>query len=342
MDARFISIICRFQRFERVRTVAHTRLSEMDTKGYLKHSVYRFESLKQAQSARATAALFVYQIFQSTPRTFRRVKVVDRLVKFLSEKVFRSVGLVDVDGIIYVPLDGGSFILVQKEYESWMQRYLKLEKGSVFIDVGANVGKYSLALSKIIGDSGKIVAVEPVPRTFDALAQAVKINGLSNIIPLNIACWSENTKLDIFLSEYSGSCSIKRNFGLGHVIVEAKTLDSLVNELGLNRVDFVKIDVEGSELEVLEGMKNTLKTYRPRIVIELREQYKDPLLSLMEHFDYSCELIEETKGAKISYYYLHPKPVDAPLKKALWRHPEEIREGNVVDASTFHSCLLRN
>ena len=281
----------------------------MSIKGYLNDTTARVRTVRQIEGRKEKITLLFYQILQQAPRTLRkRLKVINDLITFISRKLPFNKNRVNIDGITYVSVDGQSFRLIRKEWESWMQNYIKPEKGSVFIDVGANIGKYSLMFSKIIGDSGKIVAIEPVPNTFEALTEAIKLNKFDNIVPLNIACWNENTKLNMFLAEMSGESTIKEDYGLGHVAVEARTLDSVADELGLNGVDFVKIDAEGSEIEVLEGMKNILKEHTPEIVIEIHQKHQKHLLAFTAKFNYRYEAIEETKNSDsgICYYYLQP------------------------------------
>jgi len=281
----------------------------MSVIGYLSDTMARVRTVGQIEGRKEKITLLFYQILQQTPRTLRkRLKVIDDLIGFMSKKLPFDKKRVNVDGITYVTVDGQSIRLIQKEWESWMQNYIKPEKGSVFIDVGANVGKYSLMFSKMIGNTGKIIAIEPVPNTFEALTEAIKLNKFDNIVPLNIACWNKNTKLNMFQAEMSGESTIKEDYGLGYFAVEARTLDSIVHELGLNTVDSVKIDVEGSEIEVLEGMENILKQHTPEIVIEIHQEHQKHILTFAGKFNYRYKAIEETKNSDsgICYYYLQP------------------------------------
>lgn len=280
----------------------------MDIRGYLNDSVTRFKVLMQLQSLRDRLTISPCILAEFVPNTFRAIRLIDHLVRHITTKSLIG-SKMSVNGVTYFLRDLGSLRMLQERWELWMHNYLKPRQGSVFIDVGANIGRYSLQFSRRIGSSGRIVAIEPVPETFSVLARAVKANNFQNITLMNIACWNREIDVDLFIASHSGSSSIKRNFDQGFVTVKAKTLDSVVEELGLSRVDFVKIDAEAAELEILQGMRAILNKYRPRIIGEIWAENEKAVLDLMEKYNYNCRLIEETQGGANSYYYLEPGDV---------------------------------
>jgi FkbM family methyltransferase len=151
-----------------------------------------------------------------------------------------------------------------------------LPEGAVFIDVGAHVGYYTLNASKRVGNSGRVVAVEPNPPTADRLRRNIRLNDESNVSVQQVACTDAETTLHFFQagSENTGSSSISKDnaHSRQEIDVRGEPLDSIVKELALTRIDLVKIDVEGAELQVLRGMTRSLAMYRPRIIIELVEE----------------------------------------------------------------------
>jgi FkbM family methyltransferase len=144
--------------------------------------------------------------------------------------------------------------------------------GAQVLDVGANIGCTALALSQIVGD-GKVVAVEPVPRTFALLTK--NVGTVPNIIRQNFAFGREAGTLPMQGSETNLSGAfIASEFHTGRaghftVDVSVRTVDETFPSLGLEKLDFIKLDVEGFELDVLEGASETLRKYKPRVVLEM-------------------------------------------------------------------------
>lgn len=147
----------------------------------------------------------------------------------------------------------------------------EIEKG-IFIDVGSHVGKYTISVAKRLGNNGRVIAVEPNPSNFQALLKNIELNKLKNIIPLNLACFSKNSKIRFYLSEYDVQHSCVRkteNF----ITVESKTMDQIIKDLDVRpeEVKFVKIDVEGAEAHAFQGGKELFKKGSPLIVFECED-----------------------------------------------------------------------
>jgi FkbM family methyltransferase len=187
-------------------------------------------------------------------------------------------------------------------------RFIKnqLYEGEIFIDIGANVGAYSLIASRFVGKSGRVIAFEPASKSFLRLMKNISMNGLTNIIPERKAVIDRNTKIDLYISR-------NQNLGMSSIFhhdletgttesVEAVSLDSYAEKLGLSRISLIKIDIEGSEFLALKGMQKILDSMRPKILIELKEetlansgfQVKD-VLDLLTKAGYS-KFIIDSKG----------------------------------------------
>lgn len=147
----------------------------------------------------------------------------------------------------------------------------------IFCDIGAHFGYYSLLASHIVGERGHVHSFEPTPSTFSILRQNIK--GKGNISINNCALFSE--KRDILLVDhgplYSGHNSITRsrcnpnvlkNLALQKIIVQAIPFDQYMRDRDIHP-DFIKIDVESAEYEVLLGMKETINRFHPIISLEV-------------------------------------------------------------------------
>ena len=179
----------------------------------------------------------------------------------------------------------------------------KTEKGDIFLDVGAHIGKYALQVAKIVGEKGLVIAIEPMPENYDALLQNIWLNKLENIIPLNIAAWNTESDLKLFIGDKNGRNSLKNNRGLGYVEVKTKVLDKVLKKLNVNQVDWIKIDVEGAEYEVLQGLGNTLKNNRPKLIVEVKNENKHRVINLMKKLNYNVHPIDASDN---EYYYFKP------------------------------------
>jgi FkbM family methyltransferase len=142
------------------------------------------------------------------------------------------------------------------------------------IDVGANIGMTALALSQICS-RGRVVAIEPVPRTFRYLRQNVSKAGVPNVQIFNWAIGSSEGSVVMQGHPSNFACSfIADNYAIpdtGHFseAVPIKRLDDIYPFLSLDRVDFMKVDVEGFELEVFAGAREILNIYKPIVFLEM-------------------------------------------------------------------------
>ena len=153
------------------------------------------------------------------------------------------------------------------------------KKGDIVIDIGAHIGLYTIISSKRVGANGKVVAIEADPSNFEMLNSNIKLNQLTNVIPLNYAVHSKETKVKLYLpsgesgfTKYNTIMPNWINAQEKFVEVNANTLDYLLqlNEIRQEEVNWIKIDVEGAEFEVLKGATNVLsKSKDIAILMEL-------------------------------------------------------------------------
>lgn len=144
-----------------------------------------------------------------------------------------------------------------------------LNTDDVFIDVGANIGQYSLFASMCLKD-GKVISFEPVKKIFDQFKDSVVKNKINNIVLYNKACGSENKQILINKKndDAGGSTFINLDFGSKKdtELVDIVILDDIL--ISEDKVNFIKIDVEGFEYEVLLGLKNIINKFKPIFLIE--------------------------------------------------------------------------
>ena len=136
----------------------------------------------------------------------------------------------------------------------------QIRSGMIVVDVGAHIGTFTLLASKRVGREGKVVAVEPEVRNFNQLNRNLKINEIKNVIGVNTALSDCNGQEDFFISRGSGCHSFFpcRDDIIDKTQIGVKTLDSLLWELNIKRVNLLKIDAEGAELKILKGAQQTL------------------------------------------------------------------------------------
>lgn len=219
--------------------------------------------------------------------------------RFFARRLYRP-GPTGPDFEAVVPDLGGSLMRVSSRtdvewetfffgaFEAYVVRWLErlAPAGGVAIDVGANVGSHTLAMARGIGAQGiavggagaggRIIACEPMPSNLEVLRRNVALNGLDSVTVVPSAVGASSGKEHLFIPDSSshnqGTASLTEHATREKIEVNCTTLDELVADLDLPRVDLVKIDVEGHEPNVLAGGRNTLERFRPVLVFEYVEE----------------------------------------------------------------------
>jgi FkbM family methyltransferase len=169
-------------------------------------------------------------------------------------------------------LRAGTFVSGEPEYahlDDW------IAEGDWVVDVGAHVGGYTVRLSQLVGEAGRVLAFEPVPDTFELLAANIAFVGARNVSLFNVAVSANSALMSFAIPQsrsgipdfcYAGLTSTARWPHLkAHFKVLTLALDALVIP---RRVTLVKLDVEGHELIALRGMEQLLRRDRPRLIVE--------------------------------------------------------------------------
>jgi len=161
----------------------------------------------------------------------------------------------------------------EPDVSSYIMKNLKL--GETFMDIGANNGYYTISAADLVGPKGKVISLEPNQKAFQRLLQNIEINNLKNIIPLNIALSDKDGKATLYLnngSEDGLASLIKSEQSKSFMEVELKRFDDLFKD---EKINIIKMDVEGSEINVIRGAENYIKSHKGiKIIMEWNTSYR--------------------------------------------------------------------
>jgi FkbM family methyltransferase len=145
-------------------------------------------------------------------------------------------------------------------------KYYDLEKGNTVVECGAYIGYYAMRAAEIVGKSGRVVAIEPIGENLRLLSMNVERNFLHNVTIVPKAVWKEKC-VQIIFREAKQRASLKEIVKPGENIrVECDTIDSILDSFHLNQIDFIRIQINGTEIEALKGMTETLRK-GPKLLI---------------------------------------------------------------------------
>lgn len=190
------------------------------------------------------------------------------------------------------------------EYEGGTNRALEryVRPGDVVIEAGANMGSETVLLSRMVGDAGHVYGFEPNPYTYERLSMNVAINELKNVSIYDLAIGEKDGEVSFNIypkgfcnpgmsSKYMSTPQTKK------ITVPQRTLDSFVAEKGISRVNFLKMDIQGAEMDLLNGADGLLERDRPTIFMEALREYNDitQLYNRMKKYGYKIYLIDDEK-----------------------------------------------
>jgi FkbM family methyltransferase len=156
-----------------------------------------------------------------------------------------------------------------------------LDNASIVFDVGANIGMYTLLAAARLQRRGEVYAFEPNPAVFNWLSHNVKLNKFEHVHFVQLALCDADGERSFFLPKdrawTNGSLIEGFTDQTQPFSVQAMRFDTYCSKTGIAKVDLIKIDVEGAELEVLTGMGSLLEKWKPDIICEVLEDYAQPL-----------------------------------------------------------------
>lgn len=212
----------------------------------------------------------------------------ENIIKNIIRKMFFPNGA--IRRIAFGPLRGARYrVSPITGMETWHSAHEKpmqaaferlVKKGDEVIDVGTNWGGHAIHLSKLVGDSGKVLAIEPSPPVANEAKWHFKENNCHNISFLEAALSDQNGFAYFDTKELSTQGKIISNPNQNTTVkVETITLDDAIKKYSFEKTKLIKVDVEGAEGNVLLGAQETLKKIRPIWVIELHTPEQDRLVS---------------------------------------------------------------
>ena len=206
--------------------------------------------------------------------------------------------------------------LSMREYGEFSEIELSLMlkfimKDDVVFDIGANIGAFTVPFAKKVGDFGEVYSFEPQKLIYEILNENVNKNKLKNVKVFNIGVGKKEEELELNDIDYSKvgnfggvsfkyeSSSFTKNIKNKKYKVKVKNLDQLTE---IKKCNFIKMDVELMELEILTGGKKFLKKFRPILWIENHELYPNKINKFLLENDYNAYWVYSTAFNKSNYF----------------------------------------
>jgi len=222
----------------------------------------------------------------------------NKTVRKIANSCIKSISpdFVEIEGnkMIVNSLDNLYLALYGKheEFESECVKKV-INKGDRVLDIGANQGYFSLFFAKLIGENGKVISFEPDVENCDIIKKNIKLNGYTNIKLHQKAVCNKTGKIKMYVGDYrTGNRIYESDKNRISVDIEGISLDDFL-KTSEDSVDFIKIDVEGAESSVIEGMKNYLE--RKKDLVLMSEFFPSLIKKFgMEPIEY-LEILEQKK-----------------------------------------------
>jgi FkbM family methyltransferase len=230
--------------------------------------------------------------------------------------LYRDVRITNEDGVFVCRKRTSDYAVVRRDYERALREHFILDDG-VFLDVGAHIGKYTVMLGRRLGSRGRVIAIEADPDNFAALQRNVEENGLTNVTALNVAAADRDHPVTL----YRDPCEpIKHSLQRGNdlderdsVTILGRSIDSVLAEVCITEVHLVKLDVEGVEMEVLTGARETLQR-SPNVRVILEADTEGPL-AFLRQLGFQIRRTEHRYGEN-HYYHVAEKQPTAGIANA--------------------------
>jgi FkbM family methyltransferase len=213
----------------------------------------------------------------------------------------------------YCPINKNDLINMTIREDEIIEHFTP-KQGDIVVDIGAHMGRYTIIASKQVGTNGKVLAIEASPSNFEILNSNIKLNQLTNIISLNHAVYSKETKIKLYLPDekesgntiYNTIISDRAQNEEKFVEVNANTLDYLLQSIGIKQedVNWIKIDVEGAEFDVLKGATDILsKSKDIALLIEIHNLRDStnlyrPIVDFLKSYNFKIEFEKSHEGGE--------------------------------------------
>ena len=245
--------------------------------------------------------IFIEQGFDFNTFLYRVFKILR-----LDNSILLKISVPKYDYKFYCRINREDLVFMTNHEDDIIEHFTP-KQGDIVVDIGAHMGRYTIISSKRVGTKGKVVAIEAHPGNFEMLNRNIKLNQLTNVIPLNYAVYSKETKIKLYLPEEESGYTIYNTIMFNRagtedkfVDVNAQTVDYLLqlNQIREEEVNWIKIDVEGAEFEVLKGATNILsKSKNIALLIEIHgsDNYI-PILNFLSLYNFKIEFEKTNKN----------------------------------------------
>jgi FkbM family methyltransferase len=220
--------------------------------------------------------VFVASMLIQVPKTIRnRIHFIDDLASWF----LRGVKMNGLGAQFYIDALN-NLKHIQDFYEEEIQDWFFIQPDEQFIDIGANIGRYTVTLAK---KCREVYAFEPFPKTYDYLVRNIELNELRNVRTFPVAIWNKVEIVKFHVKKSSGINSIVEP---ENAITEIEVTALPLDYFSFIKIGLIKIDVEGAEVEVLKGMTENLKIYRPRVIVESKKNNVEWIMNYFTELDY--------------------------------------------------------
>jgi FkbM family methyltransferase len=245
--------------------------------------------------------IFIEQGFDFNTFLYRVFKILR-----LDNSMLLKISVPKYDYKFYCRINREDLVFMTNHEDDIIEHFTP-KQGDIVVDIGAHMGRYTIIASKRVGTNGKVVAIEAHPGNFEMLNRNIKLNQLANVIPLNYAVYSKETKIKLYLPEEESGYTIYNTIMSNRagtedkfVDVNAQTVDYLLelNQIKEELINWIKIDVEGAEFEVLKGATNVLsKSKDIALLIEIHglDNYR-PILNFLSLYNFKIEFEKSNKN----------------------------------------------
>lgn len=201
-------------------------------------------------------------------------------------------------------------MLLDGYWEYWLTKFMvdTIKEGDVACDIGANLGYYSILMSELVGASGMVYAFEPNPPIYEMLRSTMTLNGFdsrASLVNCALVDMPGEGEIDLFVPTTDPKNASIVPAGFEHPTgATFKVRRRNINDFGLQKLDFVKIDIEGAELGVLKSLQRLKQAHQPKIVAEVnfaRSYSYEEIVALLGyggellHIDFSSDVVPLTR-----------------------------------------------
>ena len=228
-------------------------------------------------------------------------KIADLVLKSVDDEIF------EIQGFKIKRTKNMRYLILAGDYETSETNLTKklVKPGMTVFDLGANIGWFTLVMAKLVGEKGHVYAFEPDPKYFNILNENIALNNVSNVSTFQLASSNKEGITKFNLNPEFGTYVLdSKTIDENEILVKTTTLDKFCKN-GKIKVDFVKMDVEGSEPKTLEGMSETIQNnpyiqiiseFHPDAINDLDSSPKEYLEMLEKNGFKIFEILENGKG----------------------------------------------